>query len=214
MPLDLTASRGLLFRITHVANLPWLLRHGLNAAGGQVADADFVAIGNPDLIDKRARRVVPLPPGGMLSDYVPFYFTPKSPMLYNIKTGHKGITKRSNNDIAVLVSSCQRMTAGGVTMLYTDRHAYTMTATWTAEAADLTTLIDWDMLRRHDFARDNTYPDKMERYQAEALAHLHVPPAALLGIGCASDDVRSAIEQAVGTSGASVQVFSRPGWFF
>jgi hypothetical protein len=62
--------------------------------------------------------------------------------------------------------------------------------------------------------RNDGYPDKMERYQAEALAHRHVPPAALLGIGCVSDRVRSAIEQAVQISGAAVQVFSRPGWYF
>ncbi len=99
-------------------------------------------------------------------------------------------------------------------MLYTDRHAYTMTAAWTADADDVATLIDWGILRRHDFALSDAYPDKMERYQAEALAHRHVPPAALLGIGCASDRVRSAIEQAVQTSGAAVQVFSRPGWYF
>ena len=214
MPLDLTAARGLLFRITHVANLPWLLRHGLHAAQGTGADPGFVAIGNPDLIDKRTRRAVPLPPGGMLSEYVPFYFTPKSPMLLNVKTGHKGITKRSNDDIAVLISSCQSMTTRGVTMLYTDRHAYTMMARWTAAADDLSTWIDWDILQRHDFARSDDDPDKMERYQAEALAYRHVPPAALLGIGCASDCARSAIEPVVQASGAAVKVVSRPGWYF
>ncbi len=99
-------------------------------------------------------------------------------------------------------------------MLYTDRHAYTMTATWTAEANDLATLLDWDILRRHDFARSDSYPDKMERYQAEALAYRHVPPEALLAVGCASDRVRPAIQQAVQASGAAVQVFSKPGWYF
>ena len=111
MPLDLTAARGLLFRITHVANLPWLLRHGLHATRGQVADPNFVAIGSPDLIDKRTRRVVPRAPGGVLSDYIPFYFTPKSPMLFNIKSGYSGITKWPNEDIAILVSSCRHMAA-------------------------------------------------------------------------------------------------------
>ena len=214
MPLDLTAARGLLFRITHVANLPWLLRHGLHAAQVTGTDPNFVAVGNPDLIDKRTRRVAPLPPGGMLSDYVPFYFTPKSPMLLNVKTGHKGITKRSNDEIAVLVSSCQRMTIRGVTMLYTDRHAYTMMARWTAAVGDLATWIDWSILQRHDFACSDDDPDKMERYQAEALAHRHVPPAALLGIGCASDRARSAIEPEVQASGAALKVVSRPGWYF
>jgi len=96
MVLNLTPELGLLFRITHVANLPWLLVNGLHCANGPVQDPNFVAIGNPDLIDKRTKRPVPIAPKGTLADYVPFYFTPKSPMLFNIKTGYNGIAKRSN----------------------------------------------------------------------------------------------------------------------
>jgi len=214
MPLDLTPEHGLPFRITHAANVPWLLVNGLHAANGTLSDPNFIAIGNPDLIDKRTRRAVPIPPGGTLSEYVPFYFTPKSPMLYNLKTGYRGLTKRSNDEIAILVSSCQSMAARGVTMLYTDRHAYVVTATWTRDAADLTTLIDWDILCGHDFARSDSYPDKMERYQAEALAHRFVPPDALLGIGCASERVRPAMDAAVQHAGAKVRVVVRPGWYF
>ena len=66
-------------------------------------DPDFVSIGNPDLIAKRAGRVVAIPPGGSLSDYVPFYFTPRSPMLYNIVTGHNGMKQTPRQDIAILV---------------------------------------------------------------------------------------------------------------
>jgi len=43
---------------------------------------------NPDLIDKRSRRVVDVTPGGTLSDYVPFYFTPYSIMMLNVMTGY------------------------------------------------------------------------------------------------------------------------------
>ncbi len=214
MPLDLTAAKGLLFRITHVANLPWLLRHGLHAAHGQMADPDFVAIGDPGLIDQRSRRAVPLTPGDMLSNYVPFYFTPKSPMLLNIKTGYRGITQRPNDDIAILVSSCRHMEAAGVMMLYTDRHAYTMTAEWTADSNRLAALIDWDLLRRHDFARSDAYADKMERYQAEALAYRHVPPSALLGIGCVADPVKRDIEACVRAADLATRVVVRPGWYF
>eukprot|EP01041_Mallomonas_annulata_P023754 gene23754-44328_t len=79
MPLDLTPERGLLFRITHTDNLPWLLNNGLHSAGGGLADPGFVPIGLANLIAKRTARAVPVPPGGVLADYVPFYFTPKSP---------------------------------------------------------------------------------------------------------------------------------------
>ncbi len=53
-------------------------------------DPNFREIGSPDFIDKRAHRMVPVPPGGTLSDYVPFYFTPWLPMLMNITTGRVG----------------------------------------------------------------------------------------------------------------------------
>lgn len=214
MALDLTPDRGLLFRIAHIANLPWLLANGLHCANGTAADPKFIAIGNPDLIDKRARRQVPVAPGGTLADYVPFYFTPKSPMLFNIKTGYNGIVRRPNEDIAILVSSCQTMRNNGVSMLFTDRHAYTATAAWSRDHADLAKMIDWDILRRHDFARNDNYPDKMERYQAEALAHRHVPPSALLGIACASEAVGPVVEKDVRAAGLGLQAFVRPGWYF
>lgn len=214
MAIDLTPARGLLFRITHMANLPWLLANGIHCANGVALDPSFVSIGNPDLIGKRAHRLVPIPPHGTLADYVPFYFTPKSPMLFNIKTGYGGIARRMNEEIAILISSCRAMRDSRVSLLFTDRHAYTATAFWSDNHDDLATMIDWDILRRHDFARDDAYPDKMERYQAEALAYRRVPPAALLGIGCISEAVQSVVESKIGTTGLTLRTFVRPRWYF
>lgn len=214
MPLDLSPDRGLLFRITHVDNLPWLLANGLPCANAGIRDPSFVEIGNPDLIGKRPRRAVPLPPHGTLADYVPFYFTPKSPMLLNIKTGWNGISRRSNAEIAIVVSSVESMYKNSVALLFTDRHAYMNTARWSANPADLATMIDWDILRRHDFSRSDDYPDKKDRYQAEALAYHHVPVAALLGIGCASPTDRPRIEAMVTAKGLALPVRSRPEWYF
>ncbi len=56
-----------------------------------------------DLIEKRTAHTVPIPPGGSLGDYVPFYFTPWSIMLYNIKTGYNGVPRQGR--VAIVVSS-------------------------------------------------------------------------------------------------------------
>ncbi len=75
MSNNLNSDKALIFRIVHCDNLPWILENGLHAKNGGKLDPTFRNIGNPDLIDKRSRRIVPIPPGGTLSDYVPFYFT-------------------------------------------------------------------------------------------------------------------------------------------
>ncbi len=145
---------------------------------------------------------------------MPFYLTPKSPMLLNIKTGWRGVTRRSNAEIVILVTSIPAMRKCGVRMLFTDRQAYMATARWSADPADLDTMIDWDILRRHDFARSDSYPDKMDRYQAEVLAHAHVPIAALLCIGCASAASQPGIESVVAAGGLALPVLPRPAWYF
>jgi hypothetical protein len=204
----------MLFRITHRDNLPWLLANGLPCATSDLRAPNFVPIGKPGLIEDRARRVVRLPPGGMLADYVPFYLTPMSPMLLNIKTGWGRVIQRAPGEIAVLVSSVAAMQAHGVTLLFTDRHAYMETARWTADPTELADIIDWTILREHDFSRDDDYPDRKDRYQAEALAHRHVPVEALLGIGCYSDVEKARFEEIVNAAELNLPVARRRTWYF
>ena len=71
--MSLSPTKALIFRIVHRDNLPWTLDNGLHARNGVKCDPNYRCIGNPELIDKRSRRVVEVHPGGTLSDYVPFY---------------------------------------------------------------------------------------------------------------------------------------------
>jgi hypothetical protein len=178
---NLGPDRAFSLRITHIESVPWILGHGLHCRNANVCDPNYRDIGNPDLIAKRAHRDVPIPPGGTLSDYIPFYFTPHSPMLLNIKTGYGGMKQTPMSDIVILVSSLRTVAAQGGAFVFTDRHAYLQTTQFFNEVGDLRR-IDWDLLRRRDFKRDPDDPGKMERYQAEALVHRHLPVNALAGL--------------------------------
>lgn len=90
MSKDLNPEKALIFRIVHRDNIPWILDHGLHCRNSTTFDPNYVDIGNVDLIGKRGGHPVPKPPGGTLNDYIPFYFTPFSIMLFNIKTGWGG----------------------------------------------------------------------------------------------------------------------------
>lgn len=209
----LNPDKALIFRIVHRDNVPWLLRNGLHCRHSAVQDPSYRTIGNPDLIDKRQHRSVPIAPHGTLSDYVPFYFTPFTPMLLNIKTGYGGVTQVPNEEIVILVSSLHTLQELGHPFVFTDRHAYLVGANFYSDLADLAQ-IDWVILQRRDFKRDPDDPGKIERYQAEALVYQQVPSEALLGIGCYTDVVKNALDQVVAGCGLNLQLVARPGWYF
>ena len=208
----LNPEKALIWRIVHRDNLPWILDNGLHCANSTFRSSQYVNIGNAELIDKRRTRHVPIAPGGVLSDYVPFYFTPFSVMMKNIHSGWS-VQQRSNDEIVILVSSLYRVGQMGLPFVYTNAHAY---PDWTDYYSDLANLdqIDWSIIQRRDFKREPDDPRKMERYQAEALIHNHLPITGLLGIMCYTDAMKKRIERDVAARGLTLPVHARPGWYF
>ena len=200
----LSAQKALVFRITHIDNVRWTIDNGLHCRNGK-RDTSFVTIGEPGIIDRRNGRRVPVGPGGTLSDYIPFYFTPFSPMAYNIKTG-VGVTAVASRDIVVFVASLRRLAEEPeVQFLYTDRHAVLEWAAFHESLDDLDCL-DWPRLRNRDFKRDNNEPEKMERYQAEALVYRRLPLNLLQGIACWGPKEAGRIEALAEEAGVNVRV--------
>lgn len=213
---SLTPEKALIFRITHRDNVSWILDNGLWSAGSGRQDPDFVPIGKTELIQARHDRRVPIPPHGVLSDYIPFYFTPYSPMLYQIVTGH-GMPRRSREELVVLVSSLYDARDAECEFVFADRHAYLQyltTENFSSNLDDLATMVHWELLRARDFRNDPENPDKKERYQAEALIHQHLPVSTLKGLVAYNADVAEAIKAEVDQRGLEMPVYSRPGWFF
>jgi len=211
--LELTAEKARIFRITHIDNVARILANGLHCSSSNIQDPNFIQIGNPDLIAKRAGRIVPVPPGGTLDDYIPFYFTPFSPMLYNIRTGWGGIQQRPMRGIVILISSLHELIRHGVPFLITDRHAYLAMAQFSNNLADLSRL-DWRILQARDFERDPRDLGKFERYQAEALVHRHLPAGVLTGIVCHGPEEEERIREMMHNVTVDCPLAARRSWFF
>lgn len=209
----LNPDNACIFRITHIRNVPWILTNGLHCKNSDQTDPNFVTIGNPDIIAKRDRREVPIRPHGTLSDYVPFYFTPKSPMMYNIVTGWKGILQRPSSDIVIMVSSLRDLADSGIRTLYTDRHA-SLTAAQFFSSLNHLDQIDWGPLQRHDFRHDVDDPGKVDRYQAEALVHRHLPIQHLSEIACYNDDAQQILEGNTEELEMDLMIAVRRNWYF
>jgi hypothetical protein len=213
MSKDLNPEKARIFRITHRSNVRWILENGLHCANSGRIDPTFVSIGNADLIERRRHRALPAPFGGVLGDYVPFYFTPFSPMMFNIRTGWGDITKRPNEEIVILVSSLWRLQEEGVQVVFSDRHAYLEAAEFYDDPARLDR-IDWDLLQRKDFKRDPNDPGKLERYEAEVLARGHVPVRALLGLVCYNESAHASIVADMQAADVKVKSIVNHRWYF
>ena len=78
------------FRMTHIDNMPHIVRNGLLRADSPLRDEHYVSIGDRQVINLRGDRQVK---GYMLSDLIPFYLGPRSPMLYVIQHGYNGVQR-------------------------------------------------------------------------------------------------------------------------
>ena len=158
-------------------------------------------------------EMFPIAPGGTLSDYIPFYFTPFSMMMYNIHTGYGGIRCVRNGDIVMMVTSLLKLAEQRVPAVYTDRHAYLRTACFFSSLNDID-MIDWPLLRARDFRRDDEDPEKTDRYQAEALVHSHLPVELLSGVVCHGEAQRTCVQRHVDEVGVDLTVVAKPNWYF
>ena len=209
----LNKENAYIWRIVHRSNIPWILDKGLHCLNSNILDPNYVGIGNIELIDRRSNRDVPIDPHGTLSDYIPFYFTPYSPMMYNIHTGRGGVERQMNKDICILVSSLPKAQGLGLSFVFTDRHAYLPMALYFKDLSDLDK-IDWEKLQARDFRRDPKDPERFEKYQAEALIYHNLPTEALIGILCYDDTIKRSIDSIIVKHNLKLSVHVKPIWYF
>ncbi len=209
----LNPGKALIWRIVHRDNIPWILDNGLHCGNSASQNADWVNIGNPELIGKRAGHIVPVGKGGSLQDYVPFYFTPFSPMMMNIRSGRGGLKARDNEELVILVSSLHTVAERGLDFVFTDSHAYYNWANYYTDLDDLSR-IDWQILQTRDFRRDPDDPAKFERYQAEALVYHSLPLELIRGMVCYTDIIKQQLEGWLAQRDLVIPVHTREGWYF
>ena len=210
----------LVHHFTHVDNVPALL-----AAGALIADSDLprtapaADVGDPGVKSARRRRPVPIPPGGVVADYVPLYFAPRSPMLYRIACDHRdGIADRysaGQDPLVYLVSSIERIAAGGATWLATDGNAAAAVSHFTDALDGLADFIDWPLMTKKIWANDAADPDRQRRRMAELLVHRRLPLSALIGFATRTPATERRLRTSLAAAGrAGDYVAVRRDWYY
>lgn len=171
-----------LYRITHIENLNFILRNGIYTSQSPKFDTNYIKIGDSSLIDYRRNLDARNPPGGKLSEYVPFYLGPRSPMLYQIALGYEDITKYQQEDIVYLISSFDKVKSHNLTYFFTDGNARSETTTTYVLESDFAKL-DWDTIYNTYWKRDETDLLRKQKKQAELLIKDHLPVSCIDYIG-------------------------------
>lgn len=203
-----------IFRITHIDNLPFILRHGLYAPNSDVKDPDFRTIGYPTLIDYRKERKVPIAPGGVLADYVPFYFWYRSPMLYVIYRGNDPeVIQTPQSEVVYLVSAIEALIQNNCQFVFTDRHAKLEYAKFYNNPGDVRDKLQWEWIKSDDWGRQFG-PERKEMKQAECLVFNHVPREAITGIAVRDEVALNKVQDYLHESELKIITKIKPGFYY
>jgi hypothetical protein len=210
-----TPTRGLLFHFTHISNLPSIVAHGLSCDATAQDGRMQVEVGNHDIKLRRRSRQVPIEPGGVVSDYVPFYFAARSPMLYVIWRGQVATYQGGQEDLVHIVTSVEAIMRSGATFVFTDRNATLSLAKFDSDVAHLDTLVDWELMEATKWNDEwPDHPDRKERRMAEFLVHGHVPWEHVLGIGVIDDAQQQQAQQILANMNEGTPVRVRRNWYY
>ena len=208
------AQKIRIFRLTHYKNLPFILTNGIHCANSKIKDPDFIPIGAQRLIESRALTPIKLIPNRVLNDYVPFYFCPKSPMLYVLSKGGVAGVECTQEDLVYLASSVERIAEYPLDFVFTDRHAVLAYAKFYQQAEDLFQL-NWDAIRSDQWGdRYDSTRAVRELKQAEFLVYQHVPMDCIEGTICQTEKTSTFVAAYLAASKCKIPCVIKPDYFF
>jgi hypothetical protein len=207
-------NRRFCYRITHINNLPLLLQNGIVNKHHPNANGDYVEIGNPEIIDVRSTSPVKIQGYGMIGDYVPFYFTPKSIMLYNIITGywHPLVPRRNRSEILVIRCLIDDM-INLPRWFFTDGQGNDMASGHYNDLEELDA-IDWHCIQNSDFTKSDGDFDRPRRYQAEFLVHHEVPIDSIESLNVYNQQAADVVNDILNENNINLAVNIQPQYFF
>jgi hypothetical protein len=171
-------------------------------------------VGNQSIKANRSRRAVTCGPGGMVGDYVPFYYAPHSPMLFSIKCGNVPGVSSNQRRLVYLVSSTQAVYAAGLDCVITDGNAAVYITKFSEQEADLATMVDWPLMNERIWRNTDEDPDRVRRRMAEFLVHQALPLGLVSEIGVTDTHVQAYVAELAANMGRDVGIAIRQSWYF
>lgn len=167
MPIPEQYQGRHIYHFTHIDNLPDILQHGLLSYNEKKRRGiQHVSIAANSIQQRRAAMRVTVPPGGVVHDYVPFYFGSLSPMLLAV------INKKNVDQYNIIFIGVSIDILGYEGTVFTNAAANANTPpTFYIDLDDLDNL-DWDNINSRSWG--NPSEEAKRARMAEALIQTRV----------------------------------------
>lgn len=205
----------LIYHITHKDNLEGIIARNSLVAQSSTAKApiSYCNIAHTTIQDRRSQTPVPCGPGGYLHDYVPFYFAPRSPMLYAIHCGNVENCTAGQADIVYLVSSAESVATSGLEFVFTDGHGIMALSEFYDNLENLDA-IDWDVMKGRYWADTDDDPDRKRRRQAEFLVYGSFPWERIEMIAVMNKEIGSKMKDTISHATKKPRIEVKPEWYY
>ncbi|MEG3931878.1 MULTISPECIES: type II toxin-antitoxin system toxin DNA ADP-ribosyl transferase DarT [unclassified Microcoleus] len=204
-----------IYHITPIDNLESIISQGGLLAYNVMLETEtnYTNIAYENIQDRRARIGVPCGAGGVLHDYVPFYFAPRSPMLYTINQGNVPNYTQGQAPVIHLVSDVFEIDIRGLDFVFTDGHAV-MTFTEFFDDLNYLGAIDWDVMGSRYWFDTNEDNDRKRRRQAEFLVRNFLPWELITEIGVIDYTIQSQVENILQNFTDQTPVRVHKDWYY
>lgn len=179
-----------LFRMTNIENIPHILKYGITHPKSKNANKKYIGIGDQTIIDRRKDKV--FIDNKRLGDFIPFYFSYRTPMLLVIQTGYNGVERLHPSNIVYCVTSVKKVLDIDIDFFFTDGHPINaITSVHRKEEIDnLFDIIDKEAIDSRKWSNDVDI-DLKRKKEAEFLIEDDFPIENIIGFVVYDDEAKN-----------------------
>ncbi len=205
-----------IYHITHINNLASILDYGGLLANNRLKSEsiNYVDIAHEAIQDRRAITPVPCAVGGYLHDYIPWYFAPRSPMLYSIFRGKVQGYEDGQIPVIHLVAAVENVAQAGIPFAFTDGHAIVRYSEFYDNLHYLNDAIDWEIMKARFWADTDEDGDRKRRRQAEFLVYGFLPWTVVGEIGVINPQMQAQVAEILQIFTDSTPVRVERHWYY
>ena len=203
-----------ILHFTHVNNLVAIMARGFLLADSVVGVELRCEVGDRGIKAARRELDVTRGPGGHPCDYVPFYFAPRSPMLYKIAVGGVPHYQDGQDPLVYLRSTIRDVLDCGRPWVFSNGNCGAHLTEYFDDLSRLDTEVDWPLQAATMWNSTADDPTRATRRATEFLVHRWMPWTHVRDLTVRTRAMANLVGGMLTQAGQSRPITVRPEWYY